>query len=360
MLTVDEVQKKAKELATAGSPKDRERYMKSLHIPHRNLNYVISEARTLMTAGAGLSVTIVVGPPGVGKTTFGRMQLLNLIQQHKIEIQENPSAIPAVMCDVDAPGKDSKINYPLLYSRICKALLSPSALEGFGVPLEPNQTIDLMNNSQLMCEAAISGRGLQHLILDEAVHFAHSKSDPVQYSDMLKSYSNRSGFNLLMLGAYGCEILVLATGEMARRLSVIHYERYKDTKVDFIEYSTFVVSVAAALPYRFEVDVSKQLEYLFIGTFGLPGLTVDVLSKAAHRCVLERYPRWNDTFLLKAMPSKAAQRKIALSTVRGERDIEPYLQLTSKVNYVSEEDARRELQSEERESRSLNGRRAVR
>jgi hypothetical protein len=360
MLSPEEAQKQAHEQAIAGSPKDKERYMKSLYIPHRNLDRIISEVRTLMTAGAGLSVTMVVGPTGVGKTTFGRMQLRNLLKQYKIQIQENPSIIPAVMCDVDAPGKDSKINYILLYSRICSALLSPSALEGFGVPQEPNQTIDLLNYSQLMCEAAIKGRELQHLILDEAVHFAHSKSDPVQYCDMLKSYSNRSGFNLLMLGAYGCEILVRATGEMARRLSVIHYERYKDSDDDFVEYSTFVKSIVAALPYRFEVDVSIRLEYLFKGTFGLPGLMVDVLSKAANRCALERYPRWNDNFLFKAMPSRAAQRKIATSTVRGERDIEPYLQLAIEVAYASEEDVRRELQMEEQEHRNLNGQRLVR
>jgi hypothetical protein len=115
----------------------------------------------------------------------------------------------------------------------------------------------------------------------------------------------------------------------------------------------------AALPYRFEVDVANRLEYMFDGTFGLPGQTVDVLSKAAKRCGEERYPRWNDKFLLKAMPSKAAQRIIAKSTVRGERDIEPYLQMASEVDYVSEEDVRRELLMEEQQRKKLNGRHAT-
>jgi hypothetical protein len=261
------------------------------------------------------------------------------------------------MCEVDPADKGSSINFVLLYSRICSALLAPNALEGFAIPKEPNQPIDLVNNSRLMFEKAIQERELQNLILDEVVHFAHSSTDPVHIDDLLKSISNRLGFNLLMLGAYGCEVLAVATGEMARRVSIVHYERYKDSKEDFVEYATFAKAAATALPYRFEVDVSNQLEYMFDGTFGLPGLTFDVLSKAAKRCAEERYPRWNTKFLLKAMPSRAAQRKIAGSTVRGERDIEPYLQLASEVDYLSEKDIVLELRMEEQERKKLNEKR---
>jgi hypothetical protein len=210
-----------------------------------------------------------------------------------------------------------------------------------------------------MFERSIRERVLQNLILDEAIHFVHSTSNPVHYCDMLKSLSNRFGFNLLMLGAYGCEILATATGEMVRRVHIVHYERYKETEADFVEYSTFTKSVAAALPFLFEVDISNRLEYMLTGTFGLPGQTVDVLSNAANHCAEERYPRWNDKFLLKSMPSKAAQKEIARSTVRGEQDIQPYLQMANEVDYVSEADVRVELRMEEQERRKLNGRRAT-
>jgi hypothetical protein len=150
MLSPEEAQQLAREQAIAGSLRDKERYMKSLYIPHRNLSHVISEVGTLMTAGAGVSVTLVVGPPGVGKTAFGRMQLRNLLRQYKVQIQENPSIIPAVMSEVDPADRGAEINFVLLYARICAALLSPSALDGFGVPQEPNQTIDLIKNSRLM------------------------------------------------------------------------------------------------------------------------------------------------------------------------------------------------------------------
>jgi hypothetical protein len=100
-------QEQAREQAIAGSPQDKERYMRSLYIPHRNLDRVMSEVRTRMTGGARISVTLVVGPSGVGKTTFGRMQLRNILRQHKIQIQENPSIIPAVMCEVDPADRSN-------------------------------------------------------------------------------------------------------------------------------------------------------------------------------------------------------------------------------------------------------------
>jgi hypothetical protein len=59
------------------------------------------------------------------------------------------------------------------------------------------------------------------------------------------------------------------------------------------------------------------------------------------------------------MPSKAAQRKIAKSTVRGERDIEPYLQTADDVGYLSEADALLELEIEENEQKKLNRKRAA-
>jgi hypothetical protein len=261
------------------------------------------------------------------------------------------------MCEVDAAGKGAEINFVLLYSRICSALLAPSALDGFSLPQEPDKPVELMRNSQLMMEAAIRARRLEHLILDEVLHFAHSMTEPIHIGDMIKSFSNRSRFNVLMLGAYGCEVLVVASEQLARRISVVHYERYKDSEDDFKEYANFVKSVLASLPYRFEVDIENRLEYLFDGTFGLPGLTVDVLSRAAKRCAEGTRPRWNDAFLRKAMPSKAAQRKIVRSTLRGERDIEPYLEMSADDAYLSEADALKELAAEEEEKRKLNRKR---
>lgn len=347
-----------REQAIAGSPDDKKKYMDSLVIPHRNLEAVVAEVRPRMTAGVGLSITMVVGGPGIGKSSLGRMQLRQLLSNYKVQIQENPSIIPAVMVEVDSADKGHEINFALLYARLSAALLAPSALDGFGIPRTLNESIDLIKISRLMFEAAVTARELRHLILDEAIHFAHSSTDPLHYGNLLKSLSNRSGFNLLLLGAYGCEELILASGQLARRLSVVQYMRYKPCDADFLEYCTFIKSVAAAMPYRFEVDVESSLQYLFEGNFGLPGASVDVLRAAAASCAQERYPRWSDTYLRKSMPSSKAQLRFAKETLQGEDRIQPYLQMERAIEYATEDTVRYELQKESEERKRLNGRSA--
>jgi hypothetical protein len=344
-----------REQAIAGSPKDKEDYVKNLVVPHRTLNTVLAEVQQLMEPGAGLSITLVVGPTGVGKSSLGRKLLRDIIQDLAYLIQENPAIIPAVLVEVDSADRKHEIDFSLFFARICSALLAPSVLDGFGTPQNLEKPIDISQNSRIMLERAIDGRQLQHLILDEVIHFLNSSTPPIHYGNLLKSLSNRSSFNLLLLGAYGSEELIHATGQLARRVTVVHYPRYKKCKADFEEYATFIKSVVASMPYRFEIDLAHTVEYLFDGTFGLPGASVEAILKAAALCSKEKKPKWNETYLFKSMPSLKAQREMAMETVRGEDRIQPYLQGERVKIYATEADIRSELQKERDEHRQLNG-----
>ncbi|WWL69719.1 ATP-binding protein [Burkholderia pseudomallei] len=253
-----------REQAVVGAPEDKAAYMKATCVPHRNLDAVMHEVRSRMTAGARLSITLVVGPPGVGKTTFGRKQLQSLLSRYPIQMQEKRHIIPAVMSEVDAADR-GEFNFNLLYNRLCADLMAPSSLDGPVLLENVGEPTDPIRNSRLMFERALRRREVKHLILDEAVHFTNSLTDPLQYGNLLKSLSNRAGFNLLLLGAYGCEQLVLASAQLARRIGVVHYPRYFQTDEDFTEYCTFVKSLLAHLPYAFEIDIENRLEYLFAG-----------------------------------------------------------------------------------------------
>lgn len=329
--------------------------MDALVIPHRNLQEVVAKVRPRMTAGVGLSITMVVGPTGIGKSSLGRKQLLQLLSLYKIQIQENPAIIPAVMVQVNPADKETEINMTVLYARLCSALLAPTALDRFKIPKSLDETYNLARSSSLMFQAAVSGRNLQHLILDEAIHFVHSSTGPLHYGNLLKYLSNLSGFNLLLLGAYGSEELIHASGQLARRVSIVHYSRYKRCDADFLEYTTFIKSVAAAMPYRFEIDLERNLEYLFHGTFGLPGESIDVLREAAATCAQERYPRWSEKIFLKSMPSKEAHKTFAKETLRGEERIQPFLCMERAIEYETEDQILHRLKEEDAESKGLNG-----
>jgi hypothetical protein len=318
------------------------------------LNEILEEVEVLMEQFGGLSIILIVGPTGWGKTAFGRKLLRNLIQIYAYQIQEDPSIIPAAMVDVDSPDRSYGIDFGFLYARICRALLAPSVLDGFGMPLNLERPLDPTENSRMMLENAILGRKLQHLILDEVIHFLNSSTPPIHYGNLLKSLSNRSNFNLVLIGAYGSEALIHATAQLARRITVVHCPRYQQCEKDFQEYATFIKSVAAHMPYHFEIDLENEAEYMFNGTFGLPGATVQVILEAAARCSKEKRPRWSRASLAKSMPSLEEYRQIARETLLGEERIQSYLQGKLVKNYPTEAEICAELEQERREKSRLN------
>ncbi|WP_250481207.1 AAA family ATPase [Caballeronia sp. GAOx1] len=346
MLTSKQIEARAQ--AIAGSPEDKARYMMNVNLPHRTFDDVRAEVRTCMTAGTGLAITLIVGPPGVGKSTFGRFQLRELLKRYSIQIREKPAFIPAVMVDLDVAEKNREVNWVLLYSRLCSALLAPSPLDGYAVERTGQEPYDAFRNGKLFFEAALKNRGLQHLILDEVVYLTKSSTDPFYYGELLKSLSNRSGFNLLLLGAYGSEVLSIASGPLARRVIVVHYPRYRPNNDDFKEYCTFLAGLLPLLPYRFDVEIERHKEYLFNGCIGLPGLTVDVIREACSRCDEERHPRWNDRYLFKSMPSKEAHKTLLRTTLRGENNIKDFLRIDEAHQYTSEKSVAGELFAEGR------------
>ncbi|WP_177200313.1 TniB family NTP-binding protein [Paraburkholderia diazotrophica] len=267
-------------------------------------------------------------------------------------------AIPAVLVDVDSADRRPEIDFGFLYTRICRALLAPSVLDGFGIPQDLERPPDPTENSRMMLENAIVGRQLQHLILDEVIHFLNSSTPPIHYGgNLLKSLSNRSNFNLVLIGAYGSEALIHATAQLARRITVIHCPRYKSCEKDFKYYATFIKSVSTCMPYHFEIDLEHDCEYIFEGTFGLPGASAQVILEAAARCSKEKIPRWSKVNLVKSMPSLEEHHQIARETLLGEERIQPYLQGKLVKRYPTEEETRMELEQERQENSRLNRRR---
>ncbi|MEX3639612.1 AAA family ATPase [Paraburkholderia sp. BR14320] len=341
-----------REQAIAGSLKDKGNYIAGLFIPHRNQTLVTNTiADTLLNPVAGLSIILLVGPPGVGKTTMGKILLQKLLDSFAIEIQEDPSIIPAFMSEVDAPDKD-EVNFVLLYCRMCHDLLAPSPMDGLNIVNELKEPLEQLRSSRVMFERALWARKVKNLILDEVLHFTNTNTDPAQYGNLLKSLSNRARFNLLLLGAYGSENLIEATGQLARRIVVVHYPRYKETREDFRAYCAAVKSFAEALPVRCKVDVKNCMGYLFKGTFGLLGQTFDILKESIKPCIADGERQWRDEYILRSMPSLKAQLKIAKETVRGEMTIMPFLQGNVMHAYLNESQVRAELELEAERART--------
>ncbi|MBB5442048.1 MULTISPECIES: ATP-binding protein [unclassified Paraburkholderia] len=325
------------EQALHGGADDKGAYLKGLRFMHRNLKNVIDEIKRLMLPCAGLSLTIVAGPSGVGKSTFAALQAEALLKLYEVEIRENPGVIPVVLSEVDAAdGKE--FNWRLFYHHLSEdlQLLSPD-YQGDG-PLTANAY--KLRNLRVRFEKGLACRSVRHLILDEAVHFTDSKTEPLQYGNLLKSLANRSGMNVLLVGAYGSEKLIHASGQIARRNGVVHFERYRDNQDDFDAFTQFIKEFERHIPLPFKVDLKKYMMQLFYAHLGMPGYAAGALIEAVTHCAYDGSHSWKDEYVWNALPSKAEYETVAAETLAGEDNIQPYLSMSEHTAYPSEAEIR--------------------
>ncbi|QWQ12334.1 AAA family ATPase [Ralstonia solanacearum] len=337
-----------KEEAILGSPVDKAEYMKNLRFSHRNLEKALAEVQLLMTPGAGLSVAALVGPTGVGKTTFAKLMVRRLLEQYAAEIQEDPTCIPAVLSEVAAPGA-KEFNWQLFYQHCLRDMLVPNwadpLMEATRSPVESSD--DRVRSFRLLFEGALRNRSVRHLLLDEVVHFIDSATDPLQYGNLMKSLANRSSMNLLLIGAYGSEKLVGASGQLARRIAVVHYERYYNTPEDLVAYGDFVYSLQEWIPLRGPVNLKPHVGLLFEGTIGLVGLTAEIVRRAVVAAAVAG-GEWKDEHLFKSMLSPAAFECVVTETLQGEERIKPFLSSPKAPVYPSLDEVKKSIASDRR------------
>jgi hypothetical protein len=353
--------KLSREAATSGSIAMKVAWLKQLCFAHNSMRQVSEAVTRLMTPGTEGTITLVVGPTGVGKSTLGRRLLAQFLQQHIAEIHENRGCIPAILAEVP-PASGGKFDWPLFYREIGDKLLVPRWDEAIltkpGPMLTAPETVfDKLPSMRFAATRALKRRKTRHIILDECVHFTDSDEEPLEYGNLLKSLANVPGTNLLMLGAYGSEALVKASAQLSRRVSVVHFPRYPATPQGRKEYGVFLFSLQSSLPLPYDVNLMQFRDVLAAGTCSLPGFTADVVCQtvvnAATDMQTSGVSTWKDEYLFSAMPSAVQHATILADCLDGEERIRKYLPSLTKPEYVSEDDVRNELQKKRDESFSL-------
>jgi hypothetical protein len=345
-----------RENAINGSPSDKFKYVRSLRFSHRNLDAVRKRVRQNADADGLLSITIVAGPAGVGKSIFSKIFMDELLSLHKKEIQEDPGVIPVVWNEIDAPdGK--QINWQLFYQSLLSDLLTltPDCVSK-QVSNAKSARIAVQNN-RVMLEASLVERKVRYIILDEVVHLTDSKTPPLEYGNLLKSLANGAGLNLILIGAYGSEKLVDVSGQLTRRLEVVEFPRYRTNQRDFDAFAVFIKEFESHIPLPFKVSLEKYVQPLFESHLGLPGYASQTLANAIRRCAHDDAKRWRDDFMWAEFPSDAAHNVIAMETFRGEEAIKPYLKTTNERTYPSHAEIRARIVEQRMTEMKQNGKR---
>ena len=145
-----------------------------------------------------------------------------------------------------------------------------------------------------------------------------------QQLDTLKSLSNESGVQWILLGSYDLFELVSLSGQLARRTHVIHFGRYRqDEDNDVGDFQLCLAQLSDGMPALAGIDLLRYAEVFHQNTLGCIGTLRTVLIRLS---LLVTKKGWSEETLRTALLTEAQVTQIMREIVDGEESIAPGLQ----------------------------------
>jgi hypothetical protein len=174
-------------------------------------------------------------------------------------------------------------------------------------------------------EKAIKARGVKFLLIDEAGHLTNVSARHIKLQmDTLKSVANNSGCQIVLFGAYDVLQIVSLSGQLARRIKVSHFERYREeTPEDVQSFYGCLKAFELTAGGRFDgllMKYAKELQQNCLGCIGLLSPLVQTLAM-----LVQTKGKATRQMLESCMLSVAARNKILSEILDGESEVTPSL-----------------------------------
>lgn len=277
-------------------------------------------------------ILAIMGPTGVGKSVLGGYLVENALKEEAEAMQAKPGFIPALRIEAVSSGED-EFPWRLFYQCI---------LEGLGEDLSmPRQVYDVDPDSGRLLRArrtptntlaglrkaverALIARQVRFLVIDEAAHI-FSQCSPrklIIQLNTLKSLSNTSGVQLVLVGSYDLYELLFLSGQLARRIQVIHFSRYReDDDADVRAFRACVQQFQNANKELWGDGLMEYADALMENTLGCVGTLKAVLKRAAK--FASGRGKWSKRALESALLTQTQREQILREILEGELRIEP-------------------------------------
>lgn len=170
-------------------------------------------------------------------------------------------------------------------------------------------------------EKALKIRKTGVVVVDEAAHLLRNLQGNTleNHMDALKSLANICGVNIVLVGAYDMTQLLTLSGQVARRTSIVHFQRYlTGSDTDEKAFATVVKCLADYLPLQDSIDLIPYALDLQQACIGCVGILKDTLSRALAMALRDN-GHWRLEFLEKALLSPSQHEAILRETLLGEQ-----------------------------------------
>lgn len=300
----------------------RQKEFFDVRVRHPKLEQVIAQLLPLLTPHSESNIIFVVGATGVGKSTVSRIALKGVYEAAFATMPENRSMVPIVAVEAYTNG-DNRHTFRGLYEDILDQLNEPKVSsrtfgeESDGLMRVRHERRMTIASLRRVLEGALKHRGTQTCVIDEGYHLLRLGKDAA-VMDTLKSLANTTGTKFVVVGSYDLFRLLESHAQVARRATIIHFERYQAAiKDDRAAWKVIVAKLMAKWPCEDRPNLEAISDELLELNLGLVGLLKTLLLDLS-AMQLHNGGEWDSKFLPRAAKANKLIEIIRLEIQTGE------------------------------------------
>ena len=321
---------------------------KEYAVSHSVLAKVDRELMRAIREPAGFAHVLVYGPSGVGKTTMIRQITRRLnkvsakgnIAKSIAGSQDNLSSLPLLLLETRPPdgGAFNRTDY---YRTALKLLGEPFYERRVLVNIDSEQTWEKKGRSRTKAaqfndspelrhalEEALSRRGVQAVILDEAQHLmklgnGSSAGKLIDQLDWIKSMTNVTGVVHILIGTYELLSFRNLSGQASRRGLDLHFPRYQfQNESDRQDFQGVLLALLKQVPLSVEIEsLMQHWLYFYERSIGCVGVLKDWLIRALAAALYDKSKVLSLEYLQDHALTLAQCERMAIDATEGEQQV---------------------------------------
>jgi energy-coupling factor transporter ATP-binding protein EcfA2 len=309
----------------SGAQIQKQEAFHAVHVRHPKLDDVVRQMQMSLTPFSESNITMAVGPTGVGKSLFAKTVLKMMLEANVERMQQDASTIPVIYVEAYTNG-ESRHTFRQVYEDMLAALKEPALskkvlleeIDGkLQVRYDRHTSIATLRR---VLEKALKHRRTEVCVIDEAYNLLKLAKDTA-VMDTLKSLANTTGAKIVLVGSYDLFDLVDSHAQVARRTTIIHFDRYHhDCADDRRAFKAVVQALVAKWPCEERPNlpaISDELLEISLGCVGLlKSLLLDVTALQ-----LRAGGRWDSHYLQRAAKANKLREIIRKEIEQGEAKV---------------------------------------
>ncbi len=307
----------------------RRAYFQTYTVAHPSLADVDQKVANALREPGGTLLIFVVGPTGVGKSTFLARLEQRLIEQAIARMEVDPSHRPVVNIQAKVPAS-REFRWGIFYTQGLLALqepllnykVDPRTSEAFERRrfTTPRMTGDA-DVLRLSWEQAVAHCRPAAILIDEAHHMGQAARNEklLERLEHLKCLAISTNTVHILVGTYKLLAFRDLNAQLARRSIDIHFPRYQVMeKNERRAFKNVVLAFQRHLPLEEMPDLVSQWEFCYTYTAGCVGLLKEWLMKTLGEALETGAKTISPTLLAHHAPSPARCDQMITEIEEGE------------------------------------------